>query len=426
MAFAAGQPLTSYGSEAGAIELVIAEGVGLDVESARKDSYRNAVRQAVGAYVDAETIVANDELISDKVITLSPAFVERVDPIPGGESREGSLTRVRVRAHVRITKLLDTLAEGKIKTRSHTKNVDTQSLLAELQTKADQSGGQRDVLQRALVEYPQSCMSLQVDGKPSIATSPDGKTYLQVPILLSPNYERYAAFSEQLCTALAVNKRPSGEFAVDGLRFGPNPEWARDRFTGACREALTSHESLLGVFPDRVQDYVKQSCDADGKSPIVSTGPRYAMWDGSDREGLESLAWGVWKKLRENKPKHWIVICMTEQVKNLQRTKWKWFLLSDEEIRGWFNAVPNEVRCRVTLLDKDGGEVASDSLDLKRIGVMTYNKELWLVPFFVQRHNVEWYTPELRLVKAFTVDAEDVAAVATIKANVEPVPVQAR
>jgi len=98
-------------------EVIIAEGVGADVEGARKDACRNAVRQAVGAYVDSETVVANDQLITDRIVTLSPAFVEKAEPIDGSEKKEDGLVRLRMRTHVRITKLLDELAVGKIKTR---------------------------------------------------------------------------------------------------------------------------------------------------------------------------------------------------------------------------------------------------------------------------------------------------------------------
>src|SRR6516164_7487637 len=50
---------------------VIAEGVGTTADDALRDAFRAAVRQTVGTMVDAETLVKNDTVISDKVLTYS-------------------------------------------------------------------------------------------------------------------------------------------------------------------------------------------------------------------------------------------------------------------------------------------------------------------------------------------------------------------
>ena len=58
------------------LQEVVAEGVGTTADEAIKDAFRNAVRQVVGAVVDAETLVKNDELIDDKVLTYSDGFIK--------------------------------------------------------------------------------------------------------------------------------------------------------------------------------------------------------------------------------------------------------------------------------------------------------------------------------------------------------------
>ena len=63
---------------AGNIE-VVAEGVGATPDEALKDAFRHAVRQAVGAVVDAETLVKNDEVIDDQILTYSNGFVKKYD-----------------------------------------------------------------------------------------------------------------------------------------------------------------------------------------------------------------------------------------------------------------------------------------------------------------------------------------------------------
>src|SRR5712692_9942416 len=68
--------LALAGEEPAAYRTVVAEGVGQTAEDARKDAFRNAVRQAVGALIDAETLVQNDQVIKDEVLTYSNALVK--------------------------------------------------------------------------------------------------------------------------------------------------------------------------------------------------------------------------------------------------------------------------------------------------------------------------------------------------------------
>jgi hypothetical protein len=53
----------------------IAEGSGATASEAIQDALRNAVRQAVGVYVDSETLTDKDDVVSDRVLTASDAFV---------------------------------------------------------------------------------------------------------------------------------------------------------------------------------------------------------------------------------------------------------------------------------------------------------------------------------------------------------------
>ena len=55
---------------------VQAKGQGETVDAAKKDAVRNAIKTAVGELVDAKTLVENDELVEDRILTLSNAMVE--------------------------------------------------------------------------------------------------------------------------------------------------------------------------------------------------------------------------------------------------------------------------------------------------------------------------------------------------------------
>ena len=84
--------------------VVVAEGVGLDPDGALKNAFVQAVRQVVGAYVDAETLVKNDQLVHDKVLTFSRGLVSAYQKI--SERKRDGLSRVTIRATVRYDKLV--------------------------------------------------------------------------------------------------------------------------------------------------------------------------------------------------------------------------------------------------------------------------------------------------------------------------------
>lgn len=99
-------PLAAMADET---QIVVATGTGNAVASAKKDAYRAAVEKVVGTLVDADTLVENDELIRDQVLTYSAAYVETAEVIGQPEKSAEGLIRVRVKAIVRKTKLEEKL-----------------------------------------------------------------------------------------------------------------------------------------------------------------------------------------------------------------------------------------------------------------------------------------------------------------------------
>jgi len=89
---------------------VKARGVGIDKTAALKDAYRDAVERAVGLYVDAESVVNNDELVEDKILTHSNAYIERYDEIDI-KKIDGGLIQIRIVATVKKRELTASLAK---------------------------------------------------------------------------------------------------------------------------------------------------------------------------------------------------------------------------------------------------------------------------------------------------------------------------
>jgi hypothetical protein len=399
-------------------EITIAEGVGVDAESARRDACRNAVRQVVGAYVDSETVVANDELITDRVVVLSPAFVEKVEPIVGSERSEDGLLRVRVRAHVKLTKLLNELAAGKVRTKAIARKIDTESLVAELTTKSDHHEARGAVLGKLFSDYPVSCLLVTQAEKESIEKSPDGRTYLRVPLSITPNEKAYNAFSTVLCESLSSTERVSGEFQVDGDRLSTDPAATskeQNRFRDEAVGALVREVFYGGPFAKAISE----SIDGRGRSPLVDVGPIYIFEDGAI-ENAYDRTFDMWGRLRGAADSDRYVACMTSAQKYFRRTSWRWFRVTGEEYEAWFAKVPSHALSRTQLLAGDGAVIADDTTTLRNLGVCggLRGYGLWCVPGFLQC-NMDWYTPELRFVRLIEIDDEDVPRISAIKVTLE-------
>ena len=100
------------GAAGGAVAEVVATGVGSDPESALQNAFSHAIEQAVGVLVDAETIVKNDKLVRDEILTHSRGYVERHEVVVRWTA--DGLHHCRVRARVAATKLAEKLEASRI------------------------------------------------------------------------------------------------------------------------------------------------------------------------------------------------------------------------------------------------------------------------------------------------------------------------
>ena len=99
-------PLSIFGS--GTVDdplvSVVARGMGVTAEAALKDSFRDAVERAVGVFVDAEQQAKNDQLISDRILTQSNAYIENYRKISERKGENG-LFEVKIVAKVKKAQL---------------------------------------------------------------------------------------------------------------------------------------------------------------------------------------------------------------------------------------------------------------------------------------------------------------------------------
>jgi hypothetical protein len=202
---------------------VVAEGVGLTPEEALKDAFRSAVRQVVGEVVDAETLVKDDQLVKDQVLTYSDAYIPRHTKI--SERSEGGLFRITIRAVVERRKLVVKLKAANVAL----KGVDGQSVFGSIVSQLENEKDAAALLRNSLEGFPQNCITADVVGEPKILRKDDQKATLRFEIQVRPDLKAYKNFATRLQRTLQSIAKDYGQFTIPFQRQSeremPQFEW---------------------------------------------------------------------------------------------------------------------------------------------------------------------------------------------------------
>ena len=176
---------------------VIARGMGKDAASATKDALVQAVQQAVGAMVDSETLMKNDAVLKEQVLTFSDGFVSKYEVLKAPAPNKYGLYETTIKAQVEQKKLRGRLAETRI-LKIEVKNA--QNIWAKLETEQLRKENAetmllkifsllnpKDFLNPTLVD-PQKRMGK--DAKLNVFRK-DGKTYISMGILIAFDHKKY-------------------------------------------------------------------------------------------------------------------------------------------------------------------------------------------------------------------------------------------
>lgn len=181
--FAAVLIVPSLAAADAGMEVVTAKGSGDTVAEAKKDAGRNAIQLVVGELLDAETLVENDELVKDRILTYSGAYLEDIEII--GEpiqSRSSGLVEVTVKATVQKTQL-----ERKLKAENvTTKKVKGGKLFAQVTSKAQESEDATAMAETAFKDVPGCFWKVEMltgaDGSPAIKADANGNVVASVRV----------------------------------------------------------------------------------------------------------------------------------------------------------------------------------------------------------------------------------------------------
>ena len=188
-------------SSSAGISEVIAEGAGATPDEALKDAFRNAVRQVVGAVVDAETLIKNDEVIDDQILTYSDGFVKKFDEVAGSKKSVGGLHRVKIKAQVERRSVIAKLKSAKVTV----KDLDGKGLFAEAVTSAEAEENSTKLLAKALGDLPK-LLTASVSSKPEYDRD-KGEVVLNVDVEVdAKSYRDFSGRLQELLKKIAVSK----------------------------------------------------------------------------------------------------------------------------------------------------------------------------------------------------------------------------
>ncbi len=145
---------------------VEATGRGESPKEARKEAIVAALRQIVGEYVEADVVIANDEVVKNEILSFSNAGGVKSEQVGQPRFVEGDLVEVTMRVTI-DPKPLVARVKGVAKAGAR---LDGAALAAEIAAAKDDYEAKKRVLDKAFANLPASIMTVKVldaDGSPS-------------------------------------------------------------------------------------------------------------------------------------------------------------------------------------------------------------------------------------------------------------------
>lgn len=189
-------PFASRAVSGETMKEVVVTGIGKTEDAANRQAFRNAVDQAVGSVVTAETLVENDALIRDRIVAYSDGYISKVERLGPARSVGDGLIEVRIRAVVAMGKLTEKLKSENITLTQ----MDGESLFAGVVTKREKASNLGDSIEEALSGMPAAVLKATA-GKP-VADEKDGS--VKIPVTVKIDYQKYGAFCRQFTERMAA------------------------------------------------------------------------------------------------------------------------------------------------------------------------------------------------------------------------------
>ena len=213
---------------------VTAEGIGATADEALKDAFRNAVRQVVGAVVDGETLVNNDDVIKEQVLTYSNGFIKSYKEIATSKRIENGLYRVTIMADVQRQDVIEKLKAANVTTT----DVNGKDLFAKVVTATEAKNNATQLLKKALADLP-TLLTVEVVGNKEKPDYDATTSEIVLTLTVKPDLQAYDSFVRRLEETLRHVAVAKDSAVIQGKVYsaGP-PQRARTASEGKVNAVL--------------------------------------------------------------------------------------------------------------------------------------------------------------------------------------------
>jgi hypothetical protein len=247
---------------------VISEGTGTNKQEALKDAFRNAVRQAVGVLIDAETLVKNDQVIEDKVIMFSDGIVKTYDELPTPtRDSDNALTRVKIMAIVEKQKLFSRLKSSNVQSGK----LDGKGIFSEAVSRLDKDKEAVELITKHFEGFPEKYLKARIIGEPKLIEKGTDYVTMEFNVELEPDTKPLDQFIMDTIKLLDAieNANESVKCQIARNRSGFSLGKGSDLF----QERLAELDSSLGVDKSGSGIILTTSKDLKGSNSKLTIAP---------------------------------------------------------------------------------------------------------------------------------------------------------
>lgn len=233
---------------------IVASGFGITKDKALSSAFRDAIKQYVGIILDSETILLNDQIIKDQILTLSNGSIESYEVL--SESEEDGIYIVEIKAIVKDQNIQNQINSSISSKSSITfdRNIMAQmkNAHAGLETKEETSDDQGLFTNKYLNDFKKAgidkvLLVKATDLKLKLNPLDDTKLNYDLEYELSFNLPIYQAAIEQL----ESNFRKIGLKEYPKVSISDQPTHQMDDFPAECSNKQLSCIALVNLVGNK-------------------------------------------------------------------------------------------------------------------------------------------------------------------------------
>lgn len=191
---------------------VVVTGVGTDAGKAKYNALSNAIEQVVGVLVDAETLVENDKLVREKVLTYTEGDIASMKVLE--QWQKDGLYHIRLKATVAVQKIESRLREQHVAVRE----VDGEVFYDNAKRQLENTKNFSEMLAKRLRDFgAEKMVKPEIVGKPEVVGQNDQFATMSVKVTTKPDMENWKMFSADMLRLLRNERRiMKDSFVVQG------------------------------------------------------------------------------------------------------------------------------------------------------------------------------------------------------------------